>query len=430
MLTSLLHDLGQYPLAHDLEDLDKNFQHSKYSIELLNDVTQDDKGRTLKNIISSEDCWNTSIKQIESIIKASEIKDFSSVIDQPKFRDKLLSTIISGPIDSDKTDYLMRDTRECRLYYGYAIDFDRLMQTITIDYNNENNSFQLAIYHKGRACAESISLTRYLMFASAYWHHTSRAYKTMLQYSIKLLLGNLNNDLAKKKFWKDFHNFIITLNYTPQKTDLRKEIKNKGPHQNITETDLSILCFFYERTPVKSKRLLKMLASRELYKRLASLDYSSERKGRESPWDLFQKISSDWGRKLELSQKLQERFKIEVRRRSKDSSSATLSDEKMEKFDELMEVSNLTILVDIPPVKDIEQPLKFKKEMMEDRYLDIPSEKMSQLSEAWMGTIEDLFKSICTVRIFCHPEVRNQIRAALTYDQIEIMAREELGKIN
>ncbi len=432
LVTSLLHDLGQYPLAHDLEDLHPNFKHTIYSKELLKSTTQDDKGKTISQIIGDTDGWDIAIHDIEEIMNASEIKDYTSVLTRHKIRAKLLSTIISGPIDVDKTDYLMRDSRECRLPYGYAIDFDRLLQTITIDYDNKTNRFQLAVYHKGRACAESISLTRYLMFASSYWHHTSRTYKTMLQYGVKIMLNEIIGTSSEKKFWDEFREFIINLTYNPKKKDdLLNLLKNKGPSMDIAETDLGLISFMHDRSPESAKKIFQMLASRDLFKRLVSLDYSSEKRltSTMTPWDMFQTIANNWDRKLELSKKLQERLRVEVRKRAETSSSNTLNEVNITKFDILMEDPNISILVDVPPIKDIEQPLKFVKEMMEDRHHDIPIDKMSQLSEAWMGAIENLFRSICTMRIFCHPDIRNQIRASLTYDEIETMAREELSKI-
>lgn len=61
--------------------------------------------------------------------------------------------------------------------------------------------------------------------------------------------------------------------------------------------------------------------------------------------------------------------------------------------------------------------------------MDVSSESMSQLSEAWTGPVYSLFRSISVIRVFCHPEVRNTIRAILDSKMIITLAIEELKKL-
>jgi len=45
---ALIHDLGQYPLAHDLQEVHaKIFDHSSISIDLLSDGTEDRKRKDI-----------------------------------------------------------------------------------------------------------------------------------------------------------------------------------------------------------------------------------------------------------------------------------------------------------------------------------------------------------------------------------------------
>lgn len=205
LLASLLHDLGQYPCAHDIEEVYHYiFSHTDFTLKLLeNETILDSKNRNLKKIIEDKDFgFGVSIYNIKEVIQA---KTPSIGVAQPSFKYRLLSTIIDGPIDADKVDYILRDSRECRLNYGKVIDFERLMKTITVTYHKRSKilgvqrDISLAVYNKGRACAESIAFSRYLLFSSVYWHHTSRACKTMLQHALRLMMDYQKKEQDKKQ---------------------------------------------------------------------------------------------------------------------------------------------------------------------------------------------------------------------------------------
>lgn len=435
MLASLLHDLGQYPCAHDLEEVDASFNHVLFTEKLLDQrlvSMRDQSGLTLGQVIESKDGWNVRVSDILDILKASAPERFS-MLQPPPIRARLLSTIIDGPIDADKTDYLVRDSTECRLRYGLAIDFERLMKTITIAYDENTEKFQLAIYDKGRPCAESIALSRYLMFASVYWHHTSRSYKAMLQYAFKLVLNQFKRREQREAFTNEFLGFITDLKAPPRRTveslSSIHVVIESGSSQQIAESDMALLDFLYQRAPIPAKEVLESLASRRLYKRLTTVHYSTlETKAGTSRWDIFQKISEDWDAKLKLSEALQAKLLVEVRARARGKTSQSLSEKKMTRLDELMSSGHQSILIDVPPKKDAGPRLSFVKETMEDRYLDHPREELSMLSEVWMGPIQELFNSISDVRIFCHGEVRDTIRAVLDADSIAEMTVKELKR--
>ena len=62
LLAALLHDLGQYPCAHDIEEVDLGiFSHVEFTKELLrNENIVDNSGRTLKEII--EKYWKPTFR--------------------------------------------------------------------------------------------------------------------------------------------------------------------------------------------------------------------------------------------------------------------------------------------------------------------------------------------------------------------------------
>lgn len=220
LLAALLHDLGQYPLAHDLGEVHELiFKHTYLTEHLLTDQTKDRKGRTLLDIIKDDhDGWGVEPDWLMKILELSthESKKTLEAIKVPSNTEKLsedsfiqseilvetdtvrnfkadmLSALIDGPIDADKADYLIRDSEECRVTYGSQLDVERLLRVLTTvripGGDTSHNIVTIGVYEKGRASAESFGFARYLLHSSVYWHHTSRIMKAMLQYAAALVL--------------------------------------------------------------------------------------------------------------------------------------------------------------------------------------------------------------------------------------------------
>ena len=88
---------------------------------------------------------------------------------------RLLQSILSGPIDIDKRDYLDRDSLHCGVPYGRNFDRQRLMQSLVVNAQGDG----LAITSKGKTAAELMVFARYVMFSEVYWHHAVRAATNM-----------------------------------------------------------------------------------------------------------------------------------------------------------------------------------------------------------------------------------------------------------
>jgi HD superfamily phosphohydrolase len=83
----------------------------------------------------------------------------------------LLRSILSGPIDIDKLDYLERDSVHCGVPYGRHFDKQRLIQSLVLNKAGDG----LAITSKGKTAAELMVHSRYVMFSEVYWHHAVRS---------------------------------------------------------------------------------------------------------------------------------------------------------------------------------------------------------------------------------------------------------------
>jgi HD superfamily phosphohydrolase len=119
-------------------------------------------------------------------IRSSDVCELLSPVDKKNPRFRLLSSLLSGPIDVDKLDYLDRDSLHAGVPYGRNFDRSRLISQLCLTPDGQS----LAITEKARTAAEMMVFARYVMFSEVYWHHTVRAATAMLQRAIWGLLSD------------------------------------------------------------------------------------------------------------------------------------------------------------------------------------------------------------------------------------------------
>jgi HD superfamily phosphohydrolase len=176
IVAALLHDLGHWPFCHPIEDmgLPDLPPHESNAARYLLQETE------LADVLRAE--W-----QIEP---ADVLVVLTSRTDSPRVH--LLRSILSGPIDVDKMDYLERDSLHCGVPYGRNFDKQRLIQSLVLNATGDG----LALTYKGKTAAELMVFARYVMFSEVYWHHAVRSATTMFARSFYELHGKLDLDLA------------------------------------------------------------------------------------------------------------------------------------------------------------------------------------------------------------------------------------------
>lgn len=160
VLAALLHDVGHWPFCHLIEDmrLEGIPHHEQFARHhLLSDE--------LATVI--RDHWRLEPASVADLL--------DSKLDDPAHR--LLASMLSGPIDVDKMDYLMRDSLHAGVPYGRNFDQSRLIASLCLNESADG----LALTDKGRTAAEMMVFARYVMFSEVYWHHTVRSATAMLQ---------------------------------------------------------------------------------------------------------------------------------------------------------------------------------------------------------------------------------------------------------
>ncbi|MBW2736139.1 MAG: HD domain-containing protein [Deltaproteobacteria bacterium] len=89
----------------------------------------------------------------------------------------LMRQIVSGELDADRMDYLQRDSYHAGVDYGR---FDRDWLLSNVDAHVEEGKAFLALHHRAIFAFEDFLLSRYHMFVSVYYHHTSVGFDAML----------------------------------------------------------------------------------------------------------------------------------------------------------------------------------------------------------------------------------------------------------
>ena len=159
MASALLHDLGHWPFCHPIEDLKLPGlpPHEAFAAEFLSE------GSPLAVVLQRD--WDIQPDEVLDVLVART--------DTPAMR--LVRSILSGPIDIDKMDYLGRDSLHCGVPYGRHFDRNRLMTSLVTNETGDG----LAISTKGRTAAELMVFARYVMFSEVYWHHAVRSATSM-----------------------------------------------------------------------------------------------------------------------------------------------------------------------------------------------------------------------------------------------------------
>jgi HD superfamily phosphohydrolase len=182
-LTALLHDVGHCPFSHAAEELfprvsseeeAPRFEHEEYSAAIIRERLRDAIEQHPTN-----DNYKIRADDIANLLEGSTESGRSLV-----WRD-----IITGQMDADRVDYLLRDSLHSGVEYG-KFDWRRLIGCLALVTSDAERGFRLGVTEGGLHAAEALVLARYFMFTQVYFHKTRVAFDYHLQHALGEMLPN------------------------------------------------------------------------------------------------------------------------------------------------------------------------------------------------------------------------------------------------
>jgi HD superfamily phosphohydrolase len=189
---ALLHDVGHGPFSHTLEGAvfqELGFDHVEQSRRIIrgegDSLPSGDRDGlggppTVRMLIEEEGLDPAAVAGLLEGGKGPTIFDF----DQDKRaagaepHERHLRQIITGVVDVDQIDYLMRDSHYTGVAHG-VIDVDRLLQTLVV------HDGELVVSRGGVSAIEGMLVARGLMYSSVYFHRTARIAELMLARAVE-----------------------------------------------------------------------------------------------------------------------------------------------------------------------------------------------------------------------------------------------------
>ena len=147
--SALVHDIGHGPFSHVSEGV-LSFPHEELTKFVITETSMRDL--------------------LEEKFDVNEIVD---IINGRGY----LGPVVSGELDVDRMDYLLRDSHNTGVAYG-IIDYERIISNLTLDDG-------LILDIKGVQAAEGALVSRYFMYPSVYQHHTTRIVNSMFRRALK-----------------------------------------------------------------------------------------------------------------------------------------------------------------------------------------------------------------------------------------------------
>ena len=201
-IAGLLHDLGHSPYSHLADELPFGKDHVEVTQDIIN-------SSQISDILSDQ---GLDINEVCNLIKG----------------DHKYGSLISGDIDGDRLDYLMRDSHYTGVKTG--VDTGRLVTKMSISDN------ELVIGESGLPVVETFLTSRSIMFPTVYFHPFSRGAELMLA---RATTAAIDNDVFTYDSFVSFtdHKFLSELNLAG---GLSQKLVNDFEKRNITKRVVSI----------------------------------------------------------------------------------------------------------------------------------------------------------------------------------------------
>ena len=238
MLAGLLHDVGHGPFSHAFEHV-TNHSHEEYTAKII--------------------LGNTELNSILRAVSKKLPEDIVSII-QHTHENDILNQIVSGQLDADRMDYLLRDSYFTATSYG-QFDLERILRTMRVRKTSEGRKV-IVVKHTGIHSVEDYIMARYQMYWQVYYHPVARSYEAVF-----IQLFNRLKDIFKdnKDYFEDMRVLVPFL----EKSEVSEE-----EYFRLDENSLLYCCaLIQDKADAIAADLAKRLQNRKL---LEYVDYNEE----------------------------------------------------------------------------------------------------------------------------------------------------------
>lgn len=178
---ALLHDIGHGPFSHAVEELApdneqekpvRRYRHEEYSAAII------------------RRCFRALIEQHKSNSNYKFVADEVAELIEGRAKAgpaAFCQELISGQLDADRMDYLLRDSHHAGVEYG-RYDWRRIVGTVALVPDPETGTPRLGIADDGRHAVEGLIIARYMMFNQVYFHKTRVILDHHLHHAVEALL--------------------------------------------------------------------------------------------------------------------------------------------------------------------------------------------------------------------------------------------------
>ena len=238
MLAGLLHDVGHGPFSHAFEHV-TNHSHEEYTAKII--------------------LGNTELNAILRAVSEKLPQDIVSII-QHTHKNDILNQIVSGQLDADRMDYLLRDSYFTATSYG-QFDLERILRTMRVRKTAEGRKV-IVVKYTGIHSVEDYIMARYQMYWQIYYHPVARSYEAVF-----IQLFNRLKDIFKgdKDYFEDMKVLIPFLEKSEVSVD---------EYFKLDENSLLYCCALIQDKEDKiAADLARRLQNRKLFE---YVDYNEE----------------------------------------------------------------------------------------------------------------------------------------------------------
>ncbi|MCK4789256.1 MAG: HD domain-containing protein, partial [Desulfobacteraceae bacterium] len=156
---ALLHDIGHCPLSHATEEILGN--HEDRATEIIAN--------------SDSNIYKVLSKRAKTL--PSKV---SALIAKKSVGPLWQKSLISSQLDMDRLDYLRRDSLYSGAEYG-NFDWFRIIRTMQLGTEEKQEDIFVVWPDKSKYALEEYIFSRFYMYQSVYFHHTTRGYECLLR---------------------------------------------------------------------------------------------------------------------------------------------------------------------------------------------------------------------------------------------------------